>query len=110
MGLIIGQVIGDLSCIGNLCQGINALGMWQPLDYVGEGCAVRCSKHSLCNCDNFSTMVVCHGCKSSVVEGVALKTLLAMLRSGLRNINFKQTLYEGQTARTCEELILWLLP
>jgi hypothetical protein len=40
MGLIKGQVIGDLSCIGNLCKGINALGMWQALDYVGEGCAL----------------------------------------------------------------------
>ena len=40
MGLIIGQVIGDLSCIGNLCKGIKALGMWQPLDYVGEDCAL----------------------------------------------------------------------
>jgi len=46
MGLIIGQVMGDLSCIGNLCKGINALGMWQPLDCVGGGCVLV--KSTLC--------------------------------------------------------------
>jgi hypothetical protein len=40
MGLIIGPVIGDLRCIGNLCNGIDACRMWLLLDGVGQGCAL----------------------------------------------------------------------
>ena len=84
MGLIIGQVIGDVGCIGELCHCIDASTMWQPLDCAGEGFACF-KKNYLCNCDNVSVKVVRNGHNPSVVEGRALRMRLAMPRGNIRN-------------------------
>ena len=63
---------------------------------------LRFSKHYLCNCDNFSVKVVCHGRKSSVEEGRALRMRLAMPMSSLRTETLGSQVDEIQTARTCE--------
>ena len=105
MGLIVGQVIGDLTCKGNLCHGIDASRMRQPLDCVGEGCA--CVKSTICATVTISLLrlpdmdasqqlwrVVPLGCDWPC-QGAASET---ETQGG--------QLDERRTARTCEKLVL----